>query len=146
MAASEAAKEAIYFRSFLSELSESDNDPTRLTVDNQAARDLAYNPEHHSRTKHIERRHFFVRERVESLEISVPFMQSEQNMADFFTKPLPSATFFRLRDAIMNVPSASALTRVSSTGVCENECTFRALYVSGLSCTSSSLSIITYLK
>ena len=126
MAASEAAKEAIYLRGFLAELGQSDDNPTKLSVDNQAAQDLAYNPEHHSRTKHIERRHFFVRERVESLEISVPFVRSEQNMADFFTKPLPSATFFRLRDAIMNVPSASALTRVSSTGGCANKCTFRA--------------------
>ena len=80
MAASEAAKEAIYLRSFLTELGQSDSDPTRLAVDNQAARDLAYNPEHHSRTKHIKRRHFFVRRRVESLEISVPFVRSEQNI------------------------------------------------------------------
>ena len=104
MAASEAAKEAIYLRGFLSELGVGSNEPTEVSVDNQAAQDLAYNPEHHARTKHIERRHFFVRERVESLEISVPFVRSEHNMADFFTKPLPSSTFFRLRDAIMNVP------------------------------------------
>eukprot|EP00965_Chrysotila_dentata_P135360 4475115-Pleurochrysis_carterae.AAC.1 len=58
-------------------------------MDNTAAIDLAYNPEHHSRTKHIDRRHFLVRERVESMEITVPFVQSAANMADFFTKPLP---------------------------------------------------------
>ena len=139
MAASEAAKEAIHLRSFLSELGRGEDKPTKLAVDNQAAWDLAYNPEHHSRTKHIERRHFFVRERVESLEISVPFVRSEQNMADFFTKPLPSATFFRLRDAIMNVPSAYALTCVSSTGVCANKCTFRALSDSGITCAPGNL-------
>eukprot|EP00965_Chrysotila_dentata_P080761 2664739-Pleurochrysis_carterae.AAC.1 len=54
-----------------------------------SAIDLAYNPEHHARTKNIDRRHFFVRERVESLEITVPFVNSADNMADFFTKPLP---------------------------------------------------------
>ena len=32
-----------------------------LKTDNKAARDLAYNPEHHERTKHIERRHFYIR-------------------------------------------------------------------------------------
>ena len=104
MAASEAAKEAIYLRSFLSELGQGDDAPTSVGVDNTAARDISYNPEHHARVKHIERRHFFVRERVESLEISVPFVRSEHNMADFFTKPLPAAAFFRLRDCIMNVP------------------------------------------
>ena len=77
-----------------------------MAVDNKGAQDLSYNPEHHARTKHIERRHYFVRERVESLEISVPFVRSEQNMADFFTKPLSAATFFRLRNTIMNVPAS----------------------------------------
>ena len=117
MAASEATKEAVYLRNFLGELGQGCPNPTRLCVDNQGAQDLAYNPEHHARTKHIDRRHFVIRERVESLEISVPFVRLEQNMADFFTKPLPSSTFFRLRNAIMNVP-ANALTTVSSTGKC----------------------------
>ena len=108
MAASEAAKEAIYLRSFLGELGQTSDSPTAIHVDNTAARDISYNPEHHARVKHIERRHFFVRERVESLEISVPFVRSELNMADFFTKPLLSATFFRLRNAIMNVSSHSS--------------------------------------
>ena len=75
-----------------------------VATDNQAARDVSYNPEHHARIKHIERRHFFVREKVEALEISVPFVRSEDNMADLFTKPLPAPTFFRLRDRIMNMP------------------------------------------
>ena len=105
MAASEATKEAIYLRSFLEELGVGAASPTPLSVDNRAAQDLSYNPEHHARTKHIARRHYFVRERVELLEISVPFVRSELNMADFFTKPLASSTFFRLRNSIMNVPS-----------------------------------------
>ena len=106
MAASEASKEAIFLESFLSELGLGSAEPIPLAVDNQSAIATAYNSEHHSRVKHIERRHFFVRERVESLEISVPFVRSELNMADFFTKPLLSATFFRLRNAIMNVSSS----------------------------------------
>ena len=108
VAASEATKEAIYLRNFLGELGCSSEGATALSVDNTAARDLAYNPEHHARVKHIERRHFFVRERVESLEITVPFVRSENNMADFFTKPLPASTFFRMRNVIMNVSASDA--------------------------------------
>eukprot|EP00965_Chrysotila_dentata_P009736 317022-Pleurochrysis_carterae.AAC.1 len=37
---------------------------------NKSATDLAYNPEHHQRSKHIDRRHFFVREKVESFDIT----------------------------------------------------------------------------
>ena len=103
MAASEGAKEALYLKRFLSELGQPCEGPVALSTDNQAARDLAYNPEHHSRTKHIERRHFFIRETVESHDISVPFVRSADNLADFFTKPLSASAFFPLRDIIMNV-------------------------------------------
>eukprot|EP00959_Pyramimonas_sp_CCMP1952_P039385 824460-Pyramimonas_sp.AAC.1 len=73
MAASEAAKEAVYLRALFAELGETQAVPTPVHVDNKAAIDLAYNPEHHARTKHIDRRHFFVREKVEELQIVVPF-------------------------------------------------------------------------
>ena len=76
-----------------------------MAVDNTGARDLAYNPEHHARTKHIDRRHFYVRELVEDMRITVPFVPSEENYADFFTKALKPAQFFPMRDRIMNMRS-----------------------------------------
>ena len=105
MAASEATKEAIYLRHFLEELDEGTVDALSLSVDNKAAIDLAYNPEHHQKTKHIERRHFYVREVVESGKLVVPFVASADNLADFFTKALDGAKFFSMRDVIMNVRS-----------------------------------------
>ncbi len=38
-----------------------EKEPLSLSVDNTGARDIAYNPEHHQKVKHIARRHFFVR-------------------------------------------------------------------------------------
>ena len=67
-------------------------------------RRLAYNPEHHQRTKHIARRHYYVREVVEEHCIKVPFVRSHENLADFFTKHLPPKQFFNLRNVLMNVP------------------------------------------
>ena len=104
IAASEATKEAVFLRRLLAELGFDDETATNLYVDNKAAIDLAYNPEHHSKTKHIERRHFFVREKVEDHEICVPFVKTVDNLADFFTKALDPAKFWPMRDAIMNVP------------------------------------------
>ena len=57
VAASEAAKEATYLNRLLGELGYSSAEPVSLGVDNTGARHLAYNPEFHQRTKHIERRH-----------------------------------------------------------------------------------------
>ncbi len=90
------------------ELGLKDPSPITLSLDNQGAIDLAYNPEHHQRTKHIERRHFFIREAVERGQIRVPFVRTDDNIADFFTKPLSSKRFFHLRDIIMNVPARSS--------------------------------------
>ena len=105
MAVSDASKEALYLREFLKELNELTDDslPIALSVDNTAARDVAYNPEHHGRIKHIKRRHHFVRECIENMEISVPFVSTHENIADFFTKHLAGAQFFHIRDQIMNV-------------------------------------------
>ena len=122
MAVSEAAKDAVYLREFLSELGHPDDRPTALHVDNQAARDLAYNPEHHQRTKHIDRRHFYVREVVEEHRIVVPFVPTDANVADFFTKALPADKFLKFRQIVMNLepytqspkPGGSALLSLSS--------------------------------
>eukprot|EP00965_Chrysotila_dentata_P035383 1177234-Pleurochrysis_carterae.AAC.1 len=72
-------------------------------MDNSSAIDLAYNHEHHQRSKHIDRHHFFVRERVEAHDITIPFVCSTANLADFFAKPLTPRAFFPTRDIIMNV-------------------------------------------
>ena len=87
---------------YLTELGESNGEPVALHVDNKGARDLSYNPEHHLRVKHIERRHFFIRELVEDMRITVPYVPSAENLGDFFTKPLQGAQFVALRDTIMN--------------------------------------------
>ena len=53
--------------------------------------------------KHVQRRHFFVRDMVESFEIELPYVRTSDNLADFFTKPSKSASqFHALRKLIMN--------------------------------------------
>ena len=59
----------------------------------------------HKRVKHVERRHFFVRDMVESFEIEVPYVPTNENPADYFTKPATNAASFReFRKRVMNVP------------------------------------------
>ena len=112
MAASEGAKEAVYLSSFLTELGAPLTKPVEMGCDNRGAIDLAYNPEHHQRTKHIDRRHFYVRELVEEMKLRVPFVATADNWADFFTKPLKSKQFYALRDTIMNVAFGDRAARV----------------------------------
>ena len=64
---------------------------------------MSYNPEHHDKMKHVERRHFFVRDMVESFELEVPYVSTKDNAADIFTKPMKDAAQFRaLRRLVMN--------------------------------------------
>ena len=110
VAATEAAKEAVYLDSFVKELgcTPIQSQPIHLSVDNKAAIDSDYNPEIHSRSRHIERKHYFIRELVEMGRIVVPYVNSTDNLADFFTKPLKPSRFFALRDRIMNVRRPSS--------------------------------------
>ena len=64
VAASEAAKEALFLSRFLDELGHGSTEPIEMGMDNQAAIAISYHPELHARTKHIDRRHFFVQECV----------------------------------------------------------------------------------
>ena len=48
-----------------------------------------------------------IRECVENHRLRVPFVNSHDNLADFFTKPLNAKNFFRLRDIIMNITHAT---------------------------------------
>lgn len=51
----------------------------------------------HARVKHIDVRYHYVRECADRGEIVVSYIQSNDNIADGFTKALDSATFQRVR-------------------------------------------------
>ena len=103
-ALSEGAKDLVYFRKLLTGLGIPPTGPSPCATDNQGARDLSYNPEHHKRSKHIARRHFYVRDMVEAMELTVPFVRTDDNIADMLTKQLTSARFHTLRALMMNEP------------------------------------------
>nr|GEV05256.1 copia protein [Tanacetum cinerariifolium] len=63
-------------------------DDVPIIYDNKGAIDLSKNPVQHSRTKHIEIRHHFLRNNVQKGNISIEKVASEDNIADIFTKPL----------------------------------------------------------
>ena len=54
--------------------------------------------------------HFLVRDMVESFEITVPFVRTDENVADFFTKPLPAKKFLEMRRILMNEDADPTLT------------------------------------
>ncbi|GJR93470.1 retrovirus-related pol polyprotein from transposon TNT 1-94 [Tanacetum coccineum] len=61
-------------------------DDIPIMCDNKGAIDLSKNPIQHSRTKHIEIRHHFLRDNVQKGNISIEKVSSEDNIADILTK------------------------------------------------------------
>ncbi|GJX24102.1 hypothetical protein Tco_0228547 [Tanacetum coccineum] len=72
-------------------------DDIPIMCDNKRAIDLSKNPVQHSRTKHIEIRHHFLRDNVQKWNISIEKVSSEDNIADILTKPLKREPFNYLR-------------------------------------------------
>jgi hypothetical protein len=100
VAASEAARELVWLKRLFESLIGQRELPPTVFVDNEAAIKLAHNPEYHKRTKHIQIRHFFVREKVAEGEMMVKKVSSEENIADIFTKPMPKPRLIQLRVAL----------------------------------------------
>jgi transposase InsO family protein len=68
-----------------------------IKCDNTSAINLTKNPILHSRTKHIEIRHHFIRDHVQKGDCLIEFVETSKQLADIFTKPLPKENFFFIR-------------------------------------------------
>ena len=64
--------------------------------DNTSAINLTKNPIQHSRTKHIEIRHHFIRDHVPNNDICLEFVDTNNQIADIFTKTLSDDRFCTL--------------------------------------------------
>ena len=57
-------------------------------------------PVHHSRTRHIDTRHHYIRELVAEESIWMEHFSSQEQVADLFTKSLSLEKFTYLRDKL----------------------------------------------
>ncbi len=71
MASGEATKESIWLRVLLADMGFAQTTATVIHADNQGAIALSHNPVGHSRAKHIDIRHHFIRERIQNKEIEL---------------------------------------------------------------------------
>jgi hypothetical protein len=71
-----------------------------LLCDNESAIHLADNPIEHSRTKHIDIQHHFLRDHQQRGDIDNYHISTENQLADIFTKPLDEKRFCRLRSEL----------------------------------------------
>nr|AAU90089.1 putative polyprotein [Oryza sativa Japonica Group] len=97
IAATTAACQGIWLARLLGELQMKKPCCAMLKVDNKSAINLCKNPVLHDRSKHIDTRYHFIRERVERKEVEVEYTSSAEQLADILTKPLGKVRFLELR-------------------------------------------------
>ena len=90
IAASDAAKEAVWIKKFITELGivPSIVDPVDLYCDNNGAIAQAKEPRSHQRSKHILRRFHLIREIIDRGDVKICRVPTDDNIADPLTKPL----------------------------------------------------------
>ncbi|SGY11597.1 BQ5605_C095g13085 [Microbotryum silenes-dioicae] len=110
LAASAAAKEAMWLRRLATDLELEQPKATLIWEDNQAVIAIALNPAHHGRTKHYNVHHFYIRERVTAGDIRIKYCKTGAMTADILTKPL-ARNLFELHREGMGMVSLGALTR-----------------------------------
>jgi hypothetical protein len=88
MAATAAAKQAMWLRNLLGQITGAEPKAVNLFVDNNSAIALMKNPVFHGRSKHIDIKYHFIRECVERGQIAVKKVNTLEQKADALTKPM----------------------------------------------------------
>ena len=83
-----ATCELIWLRHLLQELRFGNDEQMKLICDNQTVLHIAFNPVFHERTKHIEVDCHFIREKIASRCMTISFVNSNDQLANIFTKSL----------------------------------------------------------
>ncbi|RYG95336.1 transposon Pol polyprotein, partial [archaeon] len=115
-----AAKQIIFMRNIYAHILQVTLPPTPLHIDNQSAIDIATSYVVNKRSKHIDLRYHIIKEYIRDGVITLVDTKSADNLADLFTKSVPTPTFTGLlhklldnttktppRTSTRNQPSAS---------------------------------------
>lgn len=103
MALKEAIKEQEYLKGLTNSIKEFFKAPEGLKTlytDSLSALELAKNPGHHYRTKHIDIQYHFVREKVQTGACDLRYKPTEDQLADFLTKTISALKWTQILGAI----------------------------------------------
>lgn len=94
-------QETVWLQKLMEDLIiKSEPKPMIIYEDNQGAIAMAKNPVGHKRTKHIDIKFHFVREKVQEGALLLQYCTTKEMLADILTKPLPKGQFEYLRSKL----------------------------------------------
>ena len=112
-------QEALWLRQLLDELGYAQSEPTVMHQDNTGCIELTKSNKNHSRAKHIDIRHHFIKENIGNT-INMSWCSTQLMVADILTKPLPIPTFVKLR-TLLNLESLKIFSMITAREAVEND-------------------------
>ncbi|WVZ04159.1 hypothetical protein V8G54_024965 [Vigna mungo] len=100
ISAAETACQSTWIEAILHELKIENHRPTCLRIDNKSIINLAKNPISHGRSKHIETKYHYLRERASKGKLELIYCNTDEQEVDIFTKALRQSRFEKLRSSI----------------------------------------------
>ena len=103
-----AVQEALYLKQLLDEFGIQQKHPIAIGQDNQCCIKLCQNPVMHKRSRHIETKCYFIRDKTEDGTISIHYFPTDKMAADIFTKSSPVSKVKIFRTALMGTDSTQS--------------------------------------
>jgi hypothetical protein len=98
MATCEACTEAIWLRKLISDLFDQIPELIIIYCDNQSCIRLSEQPVFHERSKHIEIKYYFIRDKVQEGELKLKYILTDEKTTNILTKPLSRIKFAYFRE------------------------------------------------
>ena len=96
-----AVQEATFLRSLMCDMGYAQTAATLIGEDNQSCIKLATNPVMHKRSKHIDTKYHFIREKIDDKSVELVYTPTDQLGADLLTKALPQVKVEQHRKQLM---------------------------------------------
>lgn len=98
-----ATSEACWLRKLIIDFNIMKDLTAILYEDNQSAIKISVNPGNNKRIKHIDIKHYFIKEKLDKGVIDIKYICTNDQLADIFTKVLKSNLFIKFRDKMLSV-------------------------------------------
>ena len=93
-----AIQESKFLQQLLVDMLGCSKSSVNLHVDNQGALELAKNPVHHQRSKHIDVKYHYIRSQIQDSSVILHYVPTDENIADIFTKPVNRIKFNKFKN------------------------------------------------
>ena len=103
-----AVHEALYLEQLLEDFGIQQKRPIEIGEDNQSCIRLCQNPFMHKKSKHIEPKFHFIRDKTDDGTISIHYVPTDKMAADIFTKSLPVPKMETFRAVLMGTDSTQS--------------------------------------